>query len=231
MPNRILRDGLRDSERIARLKDGEFRTFVLLITVCDDFGRYHGDPRLVKSGCYPFDNVNTTRIARDLEGIEKAGLIVVYTSESDGRLYLQMHRWDQRTRQKESRFPSSDGQATVKRRSIAHVDVDVDVDVDGDVKPKTKTRARPSNASDDKSIDDYSGIMDGKASPVALAFRITGEAYSPRAEGFYKKAIKEIGDVAFREVLATLWGELKTDDIKNPGAVLANKLKKRMVDP
>ena len=132
MPNRILRDGLRDSERINDLTDTEFRLFVLLITVCDDFGRYHGDKRLVRSACYPFGEVAPAKVEIGLAALQDKGLLVRYKA-ADGRIYLQMERWSQRTRAKESKFPASDGQTPVKRPAHAHGDGDGDGDVGGDV--------------------------------------------------------------------------------------------------
>jgi hypothetical protein len=77
-------------------------------------------------------------------------------------------------------------------------------------------------------IRDYGDIKDPAHDPIALALSVTRERAGGREEGFYRKALKVVGEEAFREGVSALWGELKCDDIRNPGAILTNKLKRRM---
>jgi len=77
-------------------------------------------------------------------------------------------------------------------------------------------------------IRDYGDIMEPKNDPISLALSVTNENPGGQAEGFFKKALKMIGDKPFRDEMSVLWGELKSDDIRNPGAILTNKLKERM---
>lgn len=77
-------------------------------------------------------------------------------------------------------------------------------------------------------IQDYGHIKDPQHDPIALALSVTEENPGGRAEGFYRKALKLVGDRVFREEVSALWGELKSDNIHNPGAILTTKLKSRM---
>jgi len=141
MPNRILHEGLRDSERMSTLSDGAFRTYVLLLTLADDFGRYHADNRLVRAGCYPFEQYTSAKVGTFLDELVSAGAILVYMA-TDGRKYLSIDKWNQRTRAQKSKFPSpddsvptNDRQPSDKGQSSAHGDGDGDGDVFEDGKP------------------------------------------------------------------------------------------------
>jgi hypothetical protein len=77
-------------------------------------------------------------------------------------------------------------------------------------------------------INDYGDIMNPNNPPITVACTVTGECFSSRAAGFYHKAHQAIGDRPFRQAVAELWGEIKVDTIRKPGAVLTNKLKHQM---
>src|SRR5690606_33624040 len=53
MPNRILREGILTSPRIAKLGWPEEVFYRRLMSVVDDFGRYYADPGLLRAACYP----------------------------------------------------------------------------------------------------------------------------------------------------------------------------------
>ena len=54
MPNRIIKESLCDSEKIAALSDFEFRLWVGLITQADDAGRGDARPAIIKGRVFPF---------------------------------------------------------------------------------------------------------------------------------------------------------------------------------
>lgn len=127
MPNRILRDWT-DSFTVNSLDAAEERFFVRLIMKADDFGRFHADPRLLKSYLFPLlSDTRETDCSRWLAACEKAGLLRCYVDDR-GRNYLEIVNFKQRTRQSESKFPTpdkqekdnsppNDRQLTVKRQS------------------------------------------------------------------------------------------------------------------
>jgi hypothetical protein len=107
MPTRYLKPGIRDSERIDRLQPlAEVLFYRLLVTV-DDFGRTDARPAMVKAACFPVrDSVDAATCGRLLVELADCGLIDLYTV--DGKPCLQMRKWDNTPRAKESKFPGPD---------------------------------------------------------------------------------------------------------------------------
>ncbi len=95
-------------------------------------------------------------------------------------------------------------------------------------KLKPKDEGERGNDSPKIKINDYGDIMNPDNPPITVACTVTGDYWNSAGAGFFNKALKIIGDRCFREAVAELWGELKSDTIDNPGAILTNKLKKLM---
>ena len=121
MPNRQIREAIRQSEKVALLSDAQFRLFVNLLTCADDFGRYHADSRIVRATCYPFDTHPVADVKTTLSDLDAAGVIDLY--ESNGKPYLQINQWRQRVRANASKFPdpcqTADSHVTDTSRSGA----------------------------------------------------------------------------------------------------------------
>ncbi len=90
-----------------------------------------------------------------------------------------------------------------------------DVNVRGNDSPKIK-------------INGYEDIMNPDNPPITVACTVTGDYLNSKWADNFHRAHLIIGDRRFREAVAELWGERKTDTICNPGAILTNKLKKLM---
>lgn len=75
----------------------------------DDFGRFHGDPRLVRCACFPLLALKDSTVGEWLSDCELAGLVVSY--EVDGRRYVSIVDFKQRMRQMTGKFPPPNGQA------------------------------------------------------------------------------------------------------------------------
>jgi len=88
----------------------------LLVTV-DDFGRFDARPAMVKSNCFPIkESVTAKHCTSLLAELEKSGLLVVY--EVEGKPYLQLCKWDNAPRSKESKYPAIPAVADVPRTSV-----------------------------------------------------------------------------------------------------------------
>lgn len=128
MPNRILRDWT-DSEAVNSISIHAERLFVRLIMKVDDFGRFSGNPTLLKASLFPLllGSIREADVSRWIAECEKAGLLRSYAVS--GKRYLEIQKFQQRTRQDHSKFPnpppSNDGQLTVNGRSIDGLDGDV----------------------------------------------------------------------------------------------------------
>lgn len=144
MPNRVLRDGIRTSERINALPHRTRWLYIMLLTVADDFGRWYADPRLVSGTCLPFDGQAPDKVQDMLDALHKADAIAIYGD--NGRKYLQIQQWKQRTRADCSKYPEPQGlvdiggHMSVKCPTNDGLDVDVDEDVDEDVDVKARCR-------------------------------------------------------------------------------------------
>ena len=73
-----------------------------------------------------------------------------------------------------------------------------------------------------------STIYDPDLDPVEIAIDVCEEAKPDLARGFYRRALKAIGDKAMRDLIAETNSELKAGELKNPGAILSGKLKRAM---
>lgn len=106
MPNRILREGILTSPRMARLGWAEEVFYRRLMSVVDDFGRYYADAGMLRAACYPrqLNKVSDSDVGKWLQGIEAAGLVRVYPAQ-DGERYLEVLDFNQQVRAKKSKFP------------------------------------------------------------------------------------------------------------------------------
>jgi len=106
MPTRLLRDWT-DSFAVDELDVNAERFFVRLIMVVDDYGRFHADPRMLRSKCFPLKtDIRDADIARWLAACKKSGMLRCYKDHS-GRALLEVCNFKQRSRT-ESKFPSPD---------------------------------------------------------------------------------------------------------------------------
>lgn len=104
MPTRYLKPGIRDSELIDRLSPLAETLFYRLLVTVDDFGRFDARAAMIKAQCFPVkDSVTAKQCGQMLKEIADAGLIFLY--EVDGRILLQVQKWDNAPRAKESKYP------------------------------------------------------------------------------------------------------------------------------
>ncbi|MDP1707637.1 MAG: hypothetical protein Q8L89_00965 [Gammaproteobacteria bacterium] len=137
MPNRILREGILASERVAMLSWAEEVFYRRIMSVVDDFGRYHANPKLLRAACYPLliDKVSDADTGKWLTSCVTAALVSVYLAP-DGKRYLQLLDFRQQTRAEKSKYPPPpEGctAATTHVSSICVADAHLDGDGDGDV--------------------------------------------------------------------------------------------------
>jgi len=130
MPNRIIRDGILTSERVNRLTPHAEIFYRRLMSVVDDYGRYHANPTLLRSACYPLqiDKVKDKDISAWLEECKKAVLVLVYTAS--GKDCLELLDFRQQVRARDSKYPSLDAQTRSKciadaKQLIANAHLDV----------------------------------------------------------------------------------------------------------
>ena len=103
MPNRLLREGIVDSERINSLSAEAERMFYRLLVVADDLGRMDARPALLRARCVPLmETLSASKVDAWLAELASKQLLLRY--EVQTRPYLAIGRWDQRVRSK-GRYP------------------------------------------------------------------------------------------------------------------------------
>ncbi len=121
MPNRIIKESIRDSKTISSLSDFEFRLWVCLITFVDDYGRGTADPELIKGHVFPRrPKVSCKEIRDALTNLANKGCIVIY--EVDHDLYFYFPKWanHQRIQTKKSKYPDPDSGIVVSPLSTVN---------------------------------------------------------------------------------------------------------------
>lgn len=106
MPNRIIKESLCSSEKIASLSDFEFRLWVGLITQVDDAGRGDARPAIIKGRVFPFrERLSIKDIDAALQALAAKGCVSLYTV--DGKPYLLFPGWvkHQRVRDCKPKYP------------------------------------------------------------------------------------------------------------------------------
>jgi hypothetical protein len=106
MPSRIIREGIISSPRINELSIGAEVLYRRLMSVVDDYGRFHASAVTIRGACWPtcpnkISEQDVDEWIAELE-IGPRPLVVVY--ESSGCLYLQITDFKQQLRTK-SKFP------------------------------------------------------------------------------------------------------------------------------
>lgn len=142
MPNRIIREAILSSEKMAQLNWAEEVFYRRLQSIVDDFGRYEANPQLLRARCYPLqtDAVRVTDISRWMAACQTAGLILNYAVQ--GKQYLEVLNFGQQQRSP-SKYPGSESADSTCNQLIAdaHLGVSVSGVVSEDDKP-----AAPSGA-------------------------------------------------------------------------------------
>lgn len=110
MPNRIIRESIRESYSVDSLSSRAEITFYRLITYADDFGYFKCDPRLVNRALFPLRDYNELEVADWLDEISSSGMIRFYVG-GDGKPYGYFCNWSeyQTIRNSKPKYPDKDG--------------------------------------------------------------------------------------------------------------------------
>lgn len=150
MPNRLIKESIRFSEKVNSLTDFQFRLWVSLITYVDDYGRGDARPAVIKGTCFPLrDRITNKDIDAALNALAGAGCVGLY--EVDGKPYLYFPNWQshQNIRNKKSRFPAPENATCNQLHTIAsnceqmHANVPViQSESESESNPKEEARER-----------------------------------------------------------------------------------------
>ena len=106
MPNRLLREGMLDSDAIGSVSPGAEMLFVRLMLLADDFGRYDGRVSVICRRAF----VNRRAIDEHMTGewlqeLIDSGLVLCYF-DAGRKPFVQIVNFRQRTRAQSSKYPS-----------------------------------------------------------------------------------------------------------------------------
>lgn len=119
MPNRIIKESIGTSEKIASLTDFEFRVWISLIVSADDVGRGDARPAIIRGRCFPLrDQVTARNIDAALHGLATKGLVSLY--EVGGKPYFWLQSWakHQRIRECKPKYPGPDEADNVQQSGV-----------------------------------------------------------------------------------------------------------------
>lgn len=123
MPTRMIREGVTTSEPLSAVSFEAECLFFRLLVVADDFGAFDGRPVIVRAKTMPLRDVTAAQIDSWLRELAEQDLIVRY--EVEGKPYVAIPKFKQRTRANSAKFPlpddwtGNDGQMTDNRPSTA----------------------------------------------------------------------------------------------------------------
>ena len=107
MPNRVIKESLCTSDNISELSDFEFRLWIGLIVIADDFGRGDARPAIIKGRCFPLrERVTIKDIECALHGLAAHSCVSLY--KVGGKPYYSFPTWaaHQRIDRAKPKYPS-----------------------------------------------------------------------------------------------------------------------------
>jgi hypothetical protein len=109
MPNRVIREGIIDSERINMLSEAAEVFYRRLQSIVDDYGCYDARIEMLRVKLYPLrvETVSAEKIHKCMTECIEAGLIRTYTVS--GKSYLEILDFGQTIRIKQRKFPPPPG--------------------------------------------------------------------------------------------------------------------------
>lgn len=119
MPCRYIRSDYLDSDTVAKANDAGEVMWLRLMLVADDFGRTDGRLPVISRKCWPLGldkDPDHEEIERRLQQLEEVGLIVRY--EVDGKPYIYLPKFGQRTRAQKSKYPAPPPPALTGARQV-----------------------------------------------------------------------------------------------------------------
>ena len=212
MPTRYLKAGIRDSETIDGLSSASEVFYYRLLVTVDDFGRYDARPAMLKAACFPIkDSVTQKHIESLLADLVKHGLVNVYYV--DEKPYLQMQKWDNVPRAKESKYPAQSYKDVQAYTVVQHLHTDAPLTVTETV-TKTKTdisQDKPAKRKQKISMPDDFSVSD---SVREWAAKKGFDRLDEHLDAFSRKAqmngYRYIDwDLAFMEAIREDWAKLR----------------------
>jgi hypothetical protein len=165
MPNRLLKEGIVDSDKINSLSAQAEVFFYRLLVVSDDFGCMDARTSILRARCFPLrDNITGDHINKWIAELLEQKLLISYSCE--GQPYIQILKWEQRVRSK-GKYP----QPTVDQLEGTCQALDSNLQTyDGLGKGKGKGRGASTNIRFDADNGSFDGIEENQIEVWKKAF-------------------------------------------------------------
>ena len=122
----------------------------------------------------------------------------------------------------EARHTPENGSGSTVPRARAHTHANATASAAIPVAPPTAPARR---------IRDYLQIFDLSVTAEEVAVSVTGEPFTDFAANTYARYARALGEIKFRQIVASVWGERKDGELRsveNLAAVLVSRLEKAM---
>ncbi len=212
MPNRIIREGIISSEPVNSLGWAEEVFYRRLLSVVDDFGRFHGNPSLLRAACYPLqvDKVGNQDIAKWLTKCVGAGLVKAYTV--DGKDYVEVEKFGQQVRAKASKYPQPPSTCAadatqVPSKRVADAHLDGFEDGGGNASSLRDSATTPVLSLVPEEQNQNTPLVTRANTPKATRFKVESLSLDERTEWFEfcKRERPDLNAIKTRESFADFW--------------------------
>ncbi len=217
MPNRILREGILSSERVDKIADDPAYEVLYrrLFSVVDDYGRFSGDPRIIRAAIYPLrlDSQPASKIRDHIAACEEAGLLMTYLV--DGKPYLELSDFHQRLRRMVSKYPSP---TAVTRRSP---DSEVRLESESESESEVESEVEIETEEEDETERGAKFNSEIAFEELWQAYPASGRTKRPLAEYEYDAVIQSAPseEELHREIMAAVTGKWRDSKLWSGGFV------------
>ncbi len=186
MPSRIVREGLLDSDPVGSVSLEAEALFVRLILLADDFGRYDGRVSVIcRRAFVNRRSIDESMCAGMLDELLRAGLIKGYVV--DGKPYILIPNFNQRSRAKKSKFPAptTDNNQEFNNELVRHA---ADKCPTSDRRARTESESESESESKKETTLNHPKQPDGSTATYPEEFEVLWRRYPKRVGGNPKKA-------------------------------------------
>ena len=175
MPNRIIKETICTSEKIAALTAFEFRLGVGLITQADDAGRGDARPAIIKGHVFPLrDQVTVKAISAGLHALATVRLVSLYTVGGKPIYWLPGWSEHQRIRDCKPKYPAPEEADDIPPQSAASCGEPPQTAADGG----SRGRESESESESESNPNPKESAPARRAHGQSQWVKLTGEEYS-----------------------------------------------------
>lgn len=194
MSNRMIKDSMLTSDKIAALSDFEFRLWIGLILCVDDLGRGDARAAIIRGRVFPLrDQVSVKDIDNALHGLAAKGCVSLY--DVDEKPYFRFPTWGkhQRIRDVKPKYPAPEEEnppCGSLRQSAADC---------GELRPETKTKPNRNQIESEAEDEDEPRASGGLVGVVVEAVGKLSEKNVAELAGF----VRDMGEECVLKALET----------------------------